>query len=115
MLTTRQHERYQFALTGISLALYVLSELNNRYLLLYGGITLTTFLNQYILLSKVHSPDAPWLSHYDALLSLISLINIFFFFWSVYLAIRYFRDQNPQKAESVPPLPSEPAVPASSV
>ena len=88
MLTTRQHERYQLAVTGLALAIYVCSELSDRYLLLYGGLTLTTFLNQFLLLSQVRNGEAPWVGAYGVLLALISALNVLFFFLSLALLLR---------------------------
>ncbi len=109
MLTARQHERYQFCVIGLALALYVLTELNSRYLLLLGGVTLTTFFNQFFLLSKVHSGDGPWVGSFETLLAVVSAVNVLLFVYTLYLCYDYFfgRKGRPRAAAAVQAAPEQ--------
>ena len=100
MLTTRQHERYQLPAIGLALMIYVSSELSDRYLLLYGGLTLTTFLNQFVWLSQVQNGEAPWVGAYGTLLALISILNLLFFALSILLLLRDWQKAPPKLKQS---------------
>lgn len=78
ILSTRQHERYQFIVMILLLAAY-LTEHDGRLLGLFGGVTLVTFLNQALLLGKNIHQDAPWRGAYETLQSVGSVVNVALF------------------------------------
>lgn len=88
VLTTRQHERYQFIVMILLLAAY-LTLRDGRLLKLFGGVTLVTFANQAALLSKNIHQDAPWYGSFRTVQVIGSAANLALFAWmiAVFLSI----------------------------
>lgn len=84
ILTTRQHERYQFIVMILLLAAY-LTEKDGRLLGLFGGVTLVTFFNQTLLLGNNIHQDGPWRGAYPMLQSIGSVANVALFMWMLWV------------------------------
>lgn len=80
ILTTRQHERYQFIGMILLLGAY-LTERDSRLLGLFSGVTVITFLNQAVLLDKIIHQDAPWHGAYRIIQTAGSVLNVALFVW----------------------------------
>ncbi len=89
MLTMRQHERYQISVLIFCLVAF-LRLFDFRLFGLFLGLTMTTFLNQAVLLSRNHNTSAPWVQSYETIQAVVSVVNLLLFGYSVYLCIQYF-------------------------
>ena len=99
ILTTRQHERYQYIVMIMLLAAY-LTEQNPKLLGLFGGVTFVTFWNQALLLGKNNHGDAPWVHAFTDLQCIGSVINVVLFVITVLVCIRIAYDRRPPKGVS---------------
>ncbi len=91
MLTTRQHERYQIAVLPFALLLFIRSR-RLRYMWLFIALSLTTFVNQFMLLVRnntIRDPAAPWNALFEPVQTVFSAINLVLFVWSVIEVCRY--------------------------
>ncbi len=96
ILTTRQHERYQYIVMILLLGAYLTCR-KPGLLGLFGGITFVTFWNQALLLGKNIHSNAPWVPAFPDLQSIGSVINVALFVVTVVICIRMAYAPNPQK------------------
>jgi hypothetical protein len=96
ILTTRQHERYQYIVMILLLGAYLTCR-KPGLLGLFGGVTFVTFWNQALLLGKNIHSNAPWVSAFPDLQSVGSVINVALFVVTVVICIRMAYAPTPQK------------------
>ncbi|MBQ9082248.1 MAG: DUF2029 domain-containing protein [Clostridia bacterium] len=99
ILTTRQHERYQYIVMILLLGAYLTCR-HAGLLGLFGGVTFVSFWNQALLLGKNIHSDAPWVSAFPSLQSLGSVINVLLFIVTVVLCVRLACERRPMKGVS---------------
>lgn len=97
LLTTRQHERYQFIVMILLLGAY-LTVRDGRLLKLFGGVTLVTFANQAALLSKNIHPDAPWYGAFRTVQAVGSAVNLALFAWMLVVFFSIARESGKELA-----------------
>lgn len=109
MLTTRMHERYQIVVLPLALILFALSR-RGRWLWLFISLTAVTFINQFMLLIRnntIHDPAAPWSALFDPAQTVMSLLNLGLFAWSLWeawlLAFPREKTASEEAAASAPP------------
>lgn len=94
MLTTRMHERYQFAV--LPFALLAFTQLRSmRWFWMYVSLSLITFLNQFMLLIKnntIRDPAAPWRDWFNPAQAIFSAVNLAIFAWGIYETWRFAFD-----------------------
>lgn len=94
MLTTRQHERYQFIVMILLLGAF-LTERDFKIFGLFAGVSLTTFLNQSLLLDKIIHQDAPYLASFETLQAIGSALNLALFLCTVALCLLHTKGFRP--------------------
>lgn len=88
IFTTRMHERYEIPVLIFAVAASVKHRDKNLFIS-YLGLTVMTYINQYLLFTKAVFPyNAPWLKQYDTLLAVFSLLNIVLFVYSSYAGLK---------------------------
>lgn len=108
MLTTRQHERYQIVVLPFALLLFVWSR-QMRHMWLFIALSLTTFVNQFMLLIRnntINDPAAPWNAIFEPAQVIFSAVNLLLFAWGAAEVWFYaFRKDTPpaEPEENVPP------------
>ena len=108
MLTTRQHERYQIVVLPFALLLFVWSR-QMRHMWLFIALSLTTFVNQFMLLIRnntINDPAAPWNAIFEPAQVIFSAVNLLLFAWGAAEVWLYaFRKDAPpaEPEETVPP------------
>lgn len=95
ILTTRQHERYQFIVMILLLGAY-LTERHPALLHLFGGVTFITFWNQALLLGKNIHSNAPWVHAFPTLQTIGSVLNVVLFLCTVIICLRLSKDRRPK-------------------
>ncbi len=85
-LTTRMHERYLYPAILIAAATYVVTK-DARFLVLFGGYSLSVFLNQALLHDLVYRTGSFFVASDDLILRLLSLANGGLVAFSVAVAI----------------------------
>ncbi len=88
MLTTRQHERYQYMVLILALIAFVI-EKDFRFFKLFTGFSVIVFLNHCVLLAKIHDGNAPWTSQYETIQAICSFVNILLFVYCMYASIKF--------------------------
>lgn len=86
ILTTRQHERYQFIVMILLLGAF-LTEQDFKLFGLFAGVSVITFCNQSLLLDKIIHQDAPYLASFNTLQAIGSAVNVLLFFCTVVVCI----------------------------
>jgi Predicted integral membrane protein len=86
ILTTRQHERYQFIVMILLLGAF-LTEQDFKLFGLFTGVSFVTFFNQSLLLDKIIHQDAPYIASFNTLQAIGSAINVVLFFCTAALCI----------------------------
>jgi Gpi18-like mannosyltransferase len=84
ILTMNMHERYQIIAVPLCLAAYITTK-DNRLFKIFAALSVITFINQFLLLSRVQNTNAPWVGSFDILLFLFSFANILVFIYSIYV------------------------------
>lgn len=112
MLTTRMHERYQIVVLPFALVLFVLSR-SKRWLWLFVSLSAVTFVNQFMLLIRnntINDPQAPWNGLFNPVQTVMSVLNLGLFIWSLVEAWRLaFPRDNPEEGAPVlvSPIPTQ--------
>lgn len=75
VLSTRMHERYLFPSMALALLCYIFYK-NVSYLVLFGGISATVFVNTYDVLVRMFLTDSPYIPADDKILFIGSLANV---------------------------------------
>lgn len=75
VLSTRMHERYLFPAIAFALLSYILYK-DIGYLLVFGGVSATVFVNTYDVLSRMFLTDSPYIPSDDTVLFIGSLANV---------------------------------------
>lgn len=75
VLSTRMHERYLFPAIAFALLSYILYK-DIGYLLVFGGVSATVFVNTYDVLSRMFLTDSPYIPADDTVLFIGSLANV---------------------------------------
>jgi dolichyl-phosphate-mannose-protein mannosyltransferase len=75
VLSTRMHERYLFAAVALALLVYIFYK-DIGYLLLFGGISATAFVNTYTVLNRMLLTDYPHVPPDDKVLLITSFANV---------------------------------------
>ena len=109
MLTTRMHERYQIAVLPFAAMLYLLTR-RGRWLGIFASLSAVTFVNQFMLLIRnntINDPAAPWSPLFEPVQSVMSVVNLALFAWSLYEAWRLaFSEPECKPAEEAAPSPA---------
>lgn len=91
VLWTRMHERYLFPAVALALIAYIYIK-DIRILALFGGLSITAFINTQVVLSQMLLTDYPHIDPDNPVLLLVSLANVLllvFLVWtSLDIAIR---------------------------
>lgn len=75
VLSSRMHERYLFAAVALALVAYIFYK-DIGYLLLFGGLSATTFVNTYTVLNRMFLTDSPHVPPDNKVLLITSLANV---------------------------------------
>jgi len=87
VLSTRMHERYLFPAVALALISYIFYK-NIGYLLLFVGLSATTFVNAYDVLKRMFLTDYPHIPADDTLLFIGSLANVVILILLCIVAVR---------------------------
>jgi len=111
VLASKMHERYLFPALVFAVMSFITTR-DRRLLLLYGGFTITLFINQAMLVDLVMAENVYWIPKNDPVLRILSGCNVVLLIYTVVVAVDIcvrkkvkevvLRDAPPSSAPPVP-------------
>lgn len=92
MLATRMHERYQMVVLPFALMAYVTTR-NRHFIYQFSLLTLTTFVNQFVILAEVRNSDIFFAPYMGEIMWFFSVINFAVFLYVSYVCTYYIMDK----------------------
>ncbi len=92
MLVTRMHERYQMVVLPFALMAYVTTR-NRHFIYQFSLLTLTTFINQLVILSEVRNSEIFFAPYMGGIMWFFSVLNFVIFIYVSYACSNYIMDK----------------------
>lgn len=97
VLSVRMHERYMYPALAIALIAYILSG-NFRFIVLYISLTITNFINIWMVL-EYSKKEIYWIPADNGVLLAVSLVNILLLIYLISLSLDALKTDKPNKSK----------------